>query len=88
MTSESCIVDQTSNINEYINVTHQYFYSVSLSYTFSPYFLSLPVVLLELKEFVHPSQVQPVEETEPCDPDQANLLERTPTPTSVEVRED
>ncbi|XP_048051912.1 protrudin isoform X2 [Megalobrama amblycephala] len=41
-------------------------------------------VLLELKEFVHPSQVQPVEETEPCDPDQANLLERTPTPTSVE----
>ncbi|XP_067260089.1 protrudin isoform X4 [Chanodichthys erythropterus] len=41
-------------------------------------------VLLELKEFVHPSQVQPLEETEPCDPDQANLLERTPTPTSVE----
>uniref|UniRef100_A0A673HE48 Protrudin-like n=1 Tax=Sinocyclocheilus rhinocerous TaxID=307959 RepID=A0A673HE48_9TELE len=43
--------------------------------------------LLELKEFVHPSRVQPAEETEPCDPDQSNLLERTPTPTSVEVRE-
>ncbi|XP_043094006.1 protrudin isoform X4 [Puntigrus tetrazona] len=41
-------------------------------------------VLLELKEFVHPSRVQPAEETEPCDPDQSNLLERTPTPTSVE----
>uniref|UniRef100_A0A673GKP4 Protrudin n=1 Tax=Sinocyclocheilus rhinocerous TaxID=307959 RepID=A0A673GKP4_9TELE len=40
--------------------------------------------LLELKEFVHPSRVQPAEETEPCDPDQSNLLERTPTPTSVE----
>ncbi|XP_050974706.1 protrudin isoform X5 [Labeo rohita] len=41
-------------------------------------------VLLELKQFVHPSRVQPAEETEPCDPDQAHLLERTPTPTSVE----
>uniref|UniRef100_A0A672R3N4 Protrudin n=1 Tax=Sinocyclocheilus grahami TaxID=75366 RepID=A0A672R3N4_SINGR len=41
-------------------------------------------VLLELKEFVHPSRVLPAEETEPCDPDQASLLERTPTPTSVE----
>ncbi|KAF4118256.1 protrudin isoform X6 [Onychostoma macrolepis] len=41
-------------------------------------------VLLELKEFVHPSRVQPAEETEPCDPDQANLLEHTPTPTSAE----
>lgn len=41
-------------------------------------------VLLELKEFVHPSRVQPVEENEPCDPDQAHLLERTPTPSSVE----
>ncbi|XP_016145324.1 protrudin-like isoform X3 [Sinocyclocheilus grahami] len=40
--------------------------------------------LLELKEFVTPSRVQPAEETEPCDPDQSNLLERTPTPTSVE----
>uniref|UniRef100_A0A671KD26 Protrudin n=2 Tax=Sinocyclocheilus anshuiensis TaxID=1608454 RepID=A0A671KD26_9TELE len=40
--------------------------------------------LLELKEFVHPSRVQPAEETEPCDPDQSNLLECTPTPTSVE----
>ncbi|XP_016369657.1 protrudin isoform X6 [Sinocyclocheilus rhinocerous] len=41
-------------------------------------------VLLELKEFVHPSRVLPAEETEPCDPNQASLLERTPTPTSVE----
>lgn len=41
-------------------------------------------VLLELKEFVHPSRVQSAEETEPCDPDQSNLLERTPTPTSME----
>ncbi|XP_073698888.1 protrudin isoform X1 [Garra rufa] len=41
-------------------------------------------VILQLKEFVHPSRVQPAEETEPCDPDQAHLLERTPTPTSVE----
>ncbi|XP_067296854.1 protrudin [Pseudorasbora parva] len=41
-------------------------------------------VVLELKEFVHPSRVQPVEEIEPCDPDQAHLLERTPTPSSVE----
>ncbi|XP_051559850.1 protrudin-like isoform X2 [Myxocyprinus asiaticus] len=41
-------------------------------------------VLLELKEFVRPCQVQPVEETEPNDPDQGNLLDRTPTPTSVE----
>ncbi|XP_042619708.1 protrudin-like isoform X1 [Cyprinus carpio] len=41
-------------------------------------------VLLELKEYVHPSRVLPAEETEPCDPDQASLLESTPTPTSVE----
>ncbi|XP_051559426.1 protrudin-like isoform X4 [Myxocyprinus asiaticus] len=41
-------------------------------------------VLLELKEFVHPSRVQPAEETEPSDPDQGNLQDRTPTPTSVE----
>ncbi|XP_056097057.1 protrudin isoform X2 [Rhinichthys klamathensis goyatoka] len=41
-------------------------------------------VLLELKEFVFPSRVDSVEETEPCDPDQAILLERTPTPSSVE----
>ncbi|XP_026078777.1 protrudin isoform X3 [Carassius auratus] len=41
-------------------------------------------VLLELKEGVHPSRVRPVQETEPCDPDQASLLESTPTPTSVE----
>ncbi|XP_077101965.1 protrudin isoform X5 [Siphateles boraxobius] len=41
-------------------------------------------VLLELKEFVHPSRMEPMEETEPCDPDQAILLERTPTPSSVE----
>ncbi|XP_056312386.1 protrudin isoform X4 [Danio aesculapii] len=41
-------------------------------------------VLLKLKEFVHPTRVEPVEETELCDSDQANLLERTPTPTSVE----
>ncbi|XP_009293123.1 protrudin isoform X3 [Danio rerio] len=41
-------------------------------------------VLLKLKEFVHPTYVEPVEETELCDSDQANLLERTPTPTSVE----
>ncbi|XP_039540789.1 protrudin isoform X2 [Pimephales promelas] len=41
-------------------------------------------VLLELKEFVFPSRVESVEETEPCDPDQAVLLERTPTPSSVE----
>ncbi len=50
-------------------------------------FLLFPLVLLELKEFVHPSQVQPAEETEPCDTDQANLQERTPTPNSAEVRE-
>ncbi|XP_059408940.1 protrudin isoform X2 [Carassius carassius] len=41
-------------------------------------------VLVELKEGVHPSRVLPVQETEPCDPDQASLLENTPTPTSVE----
>ncbi|KAK7165688.1 hypothetical protein R3I93_005689 [Phoxinus phoxinus] len=41
-------------------------------------------VLLELKEFVHPSRIEPEDETEPCDPDQAILLERTPTPSSVE----
>ncbi|XP_057188016.1 protrudin isoform X1 [Triplophysa rosa] len=41
-------------------------------------------VLLELKEFVFPSRVQPAEETEPCDSDQGQLLDRTPTPTSVE----
>ncbi|XP_051983422.1 protrudin-like isoform X4 [Xyrauchen texanus] len=41
-------------------------------------------VLLELKEFVHPSRVQPAEETELSDQDQGNLQDRTPTPTSVE----
>ncbi|XP_056591737.1 protrudin isoform X8 [Triplophysa dalaica] len=41
-------------------------------------------VLLELKEFVFPSRVQPAEETEPFDSDQGQLLDRTPTPTSVE----
>lgn len=41
-------------------------------------------VVLELKEFVHPSRIETEEETEPCDPDQAILLERTPTPSSVE----
>ncbi|XP_065151158.2 protrudin isoform X2 [Paramisgurnus dabryanus] len=41
-------------------------------------------VLLELKEFVHPSQVQLVEEAEPCESDQGQLQDRTPTPTSVE----
>ncbi|XP_055060205.2 protrudin isoform X2 [Misgurnus anguillicaudatus] len=41
-------------------------------------------VLLELKEFVHPSQVQLAEEAEPCESDQGQLQDRTPTPTSVE----
>nr|XP_055060205.1 protrudin isoform X2 [Misgurnus anguillicaudatus] len=41
-------------------------------------------VLLELKEFVHPSQVQLVEEAEPCESDQGQMQDRTPTPTSVE----
>ncbi|XP_051994329.1 protrudin-like isoform X2 [Xyrauchen texanus] len=41
-------------------------------------------VLLELKEFVHPCRFQPVEENEPNYLDQGNLLDRTPTPTSVE----
>ncbi|XP_056591748.1 protrudin isoform X10 [Triplophysa dalaica] len=45
-------------------------------------------VLLELKEFVFPSRVQPAEETEPFDSDQGQLLDRTPTPTSVEDDED
>lgn len=41
-------------------------------------------VLLELKEFVHPSRVQLAEEAEPCESDQGQMQERTPTPTSVE----
>lgn len=71
-------------ISEYIYISIQ-IHLARHSHTVS--FLSFPLVLLELKEGVHPSRVRPVQETEPCDPDQASLLESTPTPTSVEVRE-
>ncbi|TRY86105.1 hypothetical protein DNTS_030190 [Danionella cerebrum] len=41
-------------------------------------------VLLELRERVHPTRVQTLEETELCDSEQTALLVRTPTSTSLE----
>lgn len=46
------------------------------------------VVLLQLKDLFRSSPVQPAEtETQKNDPDPSHLSDRTPTPTSLEVRD-